>query len=187
MTQLSTETEEPRAHAGATNPSSVHEVRRRGRRLFPRNDLPAAQPKTELGPSAARISQGEDLWDEGRMAARSGNHEKAINCFVTEAEARAAEGSHGRAAIAFRTAAEQARSQGLAEQGDQLLSRAAIAYTQAAGSTGMTPVASHQAWISAAKCFLQLQQLDRATSCIEEARRVATGALRNLEPARTGS
>lgn len=187
MTQLSTETEEPRAHAGVTNPASAHEVRRRGLRLFPRNEIPATQPKSDPAPSAALVSQGEDLWDEGRLAARSGNHEKAISCFVTEAEARAAEGSHGRAAIAFRTAAEQARSQGLAEQGDQLLSRAAVAYTQAADSTGMTPVAAHQAWISAAKCFLQLQQLERATSCIEEARRVATGALRHLEPARTGS
>jgi hypothetical protein len=53
--------------------------------------------------------------------------------FVREAEARSRQGSHGRAAIAFRTLAEQARLQGLAEQCDQLLGRAAAAYTHAAG------------------------------------------------------
>ncbi|MDR6413412.1 hypothetical protein [Pseudarthrobacter sulfonivorans] len=187
MTQLSTETEDLKAHTAVTRAPSVNEVRRPGRRLSARHDLPPVRPNAGSNPGVSPISQGEDLWDEGRLAARSGNHEKAITCFVREAEARTAEGSHGRAAIAFRTAAEEARTQGQAELGDQLLDRAASAYTEAAGRTGLAPGTAHQAWISAAKCFLQLQQLDRAASCIEEARRVAAGTHRRLDPARSAS
>ena len=185
--QLSTETEDLKAHTGATKPPSVNEVHRPGRRLFARNNLPALRPNSEPDPSVSLVSQEEDLWDEARLAARSGNHERAIACFVSEAEARSTEGSHGRAAIAFRAAAEQARLQGQTEPGDQLLNRAATAYTHAAADAGLAPVTAHQAWISAAKCFLQLQQLDRAASCIEEARRVAAGALRSLDPAPAAS
>jgi tetratricopeptide (TPR) repeat protein len=127
------------------------------------------------------------MWDEGRLAARSGNHERAVTCLVREAEARTAEGSHGRAAIAFRTAAEQARLQGLVEQGEQLLGRAAAAYTHAAARNELTPDTAQQAWISAAKCFLQLQQLDRAASCIEEARRVVADTNPHLDHVRTAT
>jgi len=111
-----------------------------------------------------------DLWDEGRVAARAGNHEKAIACFVEEADLRTMQGSHGRAAIAFRAAAEEARVQGMALRSDQLLEQAAASYTNAAESSGLTPDATQQAWVSAAKCFLQLQQLDRTAWCIEQAR-----------------
>jgi tetratricopeptide (TPR) repeat protein len=102
-------------------------------------------------------------------------------CFILEAEARTAQGSHGRAAIAFRAAAEQARLQGLAEQCEQLLDRAATAYTHAAKRGELSLGAAHQAWVSAAKCFLQLQELDQAARCIEEARHVADQARGNVQ------
>ncbi len=187
MTELSTETDDRTASALATRSPSAVKTHHPRRFLPGHGAVPAARPNPEPAQSVPLISQGEDLWDEGRLAARSGNYERAIACFVREAEARSEEGSHGRAAIAFRTAAEQARSQGLAEQGDQLLNRAATAYTHVATGNGLAPVTAHQAWISAAKCFLQLQPLDRAASCIEEARRVAAGALGSPEPARTAS
>ncbi|WP_307073630.1 hypothetical protein [Arthrobacter pascens] len=137
--------------------------------------------------SVPMASAEADMWEEGRAAARSGNHERAMTCFVREAEERTAQGSHGRAAIAFRTAAEQARMQGLAEQSEQLLYRAAAAYTHAAERHELSPGAAHQAWISAAKCFLQLQELDRTAWCIEAARRVAYQTHRNVGGTQTAS
>ncbi|WP_395398451.1 hypothetical protein ACHMXB_11485 [Arthrobacter sp. UC242_113] len=127
------------------------------------------------------------MWDEGRLAACSGDHEKAITCLLREAEARTAEGSHGRAAIAFRTAAEQAQLQGRTEQAEQLLDCAAVAYTHAAERNQLNPGTAQQAWISAAKCFLQLRQLDRAAACIEEARRVEPGTAPHPDPLRAAS
>lgn len=178
MTQLSTGTENRTVGTAAAGSTHVEKPRHPGRRLFGKTDPHAPQPMVvpEQNPVVAAES---DLWDEGRTAARSGNHERAMECFLSEAEARSKQGSHGRAAIAFRTAAEQARIQGLAEQRDQLLGRAAAAYTQAAERNGLTQEATHQAWISAAKCFLQLQQLDRASWCIERAGAV-TGSARSV-------
>lgn len=172
MTQLSTEAEDGRGGTVAARSSSADKHRYSSRRASRTGDKPAPQPDTVLEPDDLGFSPGADMWDEGRTAARSGNHERAIACFVREAEARSRQSSHGRAAIAFRTAAEQARLQGLAEHGDQLLAQAAASYIQAAKRSGLTADATNQAWISAAKCFLQLQQLDRAAWCIEQARKV---------------
>ncbi len=116
------------------------------------------------------LDVGPETWDEGRSAARAGDHDRAHACFVREAQQRTTEGSHGRAAIALRAAADQARLQGDPEEADRLLVRAATAYTQAARSADLPPQVSRQAWVSAAKCFLQVQQLDQAAWCIEQAR-----------------
>jgi hypothetical protein len=75
--------------------------------------------------------------------------------------------------------------QGLAEQSDQLLASAAEAYAHAAQRNTLTPQAMHQAWVSAAKCFLQLQQLDRASWCIEQARKAAERPLSAGESVKT--
>jgi hypothetical protein len=173
MTQLSTGTEDRTVHAAATRSTLEDKKHHRGRRFFGNTDLHAARPESIPEQASPAVAPDADLWDEGRVAARAGNHERAIACFVEEAEARSMQGSHGRAAIAFRTAAEEARLQGMAEQCDQLLERAAAAYTSAAERSVLAQDATHQAWISAAKCFLQLQQLDRAAWCIEQARMVS--------------
>lgn len=175
MRQLSTEIEDRKtATVGARTPSvTVSQSRHLSRGPSRDGDSPAVQPTPTHDESTSMLSSAPDLWEEGRVAARSGDHDTAIICLVREAESRTEEGSHGRAAIAFLTAAEQARLRGLAEQRDQLLHRAAAAYTHAAERTGLAPGAAHQAWISAAKCFLQLQQLDGAARCIEQGRRVA--------------
>lgn len=180
MTQLSTGTEDLTAHPAAKGSTSVEKPRHPGRRLFGSRDPHAPQPNPLPEQGTPVVAPEADLWDEGRTAARSGNHERAATCFVREAEARSRQGSHGRAAIAYRMAAEQARLQGLAEQCEQLLARAAAAYTHAAERKGLSLDAIHQAWISAAKCFLQLQQLDRAAWCIEQAR-TAAGHTRTLD------
>ncbi|WP_461187469.1 hypothetical protein [Arthrobacter sp. Z4-13] len=188
MTQLSTGTEERTAHAAATRSTLEDKPRHRGRRFFGNTNF-HAPPQSDSIPeqSSPATAPDGDMWDEGRVAARAGNHERAITCFVQEAESRSREGSHGRAAIAFRTAAEQARLQGMAEQCDQLLECAAAAYTNAAERNVLTPDATHQAWISAAKCFLQLQQLDRAGWCIEQARAVPDHSRSLDESAKTAS
>ncbi|WP_066293585.1 hypothetical protein [Arthrobacter sp. B6] len=158
-----------------------------GRRPFGNGDNPVPLPDLVPEQSVPVTSPEADMWEEGRAAARSGIHEKAMACFVREAEARTAQGSHGRAAIAFRTAAEQARLQGLAEQGEELLYNAAASYTHAAERNELSPGAAHQAWISAAKCFLQLQELDQAALCIEAARRVVDQSRPKVEIPQTAS
>src|SRR5687767_9521035 len=112
MTQLSTGTEDRTAHTAAVEPTTPDKLRRPGRRLFGNGDSHAPQPNVVPEQSVSAVNPEADLWDEGRAAARAGNHERAVTCFVREAEARSRQGSHGRAAIAFRTAAEQARLQG---------------------------------------------------------------------------
>ena len=119
-----------------------------------------------------------ELWDEGRSAARAGDHDRALACFVHEAQRRTAQSSHGRAAIAHRVAAGQARLLGDPDLADELLGRAAAAYAAAARRSDLPPHAARQAWVSAAKCALQLSQLDRAAECIEQARRVTDGGRR---------
>ncbi|WP_146069161.1 hypothetical protein [Arthrobacter sp. ZGTC412] len=172
MTQLTTGTEDRTVHTAAAEFTSADKPRHPGRRLFGKGEPHAPQPYAVVEQSDLIDNREADLWDEGRAAARAGNHERAVTCFVEEAEARSRQGSHGRAAIAFRTAAEEARLQGMASQRDQLLERAAASYTDAAERNGLAQDATHQAWISAAKCFLQLQQLDQAAWCIEQARTV---------------
>jgi hypothetical protein len=164
MTQLSIETEDRTAQP----PVLEDKPRPRSRRLFGNSNFHAAEADSAPEPQVA--PRDADLWDEGRVAARAGNHEKAIACFVEEADLRTMQGSHGRAAIAFRAAAEEARLQGMALRCDQLLEQAAASYTNAAQSSGLAQDATQQAWVLAAKCFLQLQQLDRAAWCIEQAR-----------------
>jgi hypothetical protein len=180
MTQLSTEAKDRKAHDREAQTTLANEQRRGRRGLLAGRSTPAGQSGStqESGIPSEEQASEPDLWDEGRAAARAGNHEKAIACFVREAEVRTRQGSHGRAAIAFRTAAEEARLQGQTEHCNQLLGWAATAYTHAAERSGLAPAAAHQAWISAAKCFLQLQQLDRATWCIDQARQLADNGQR---------
>ncbi|UZX04262.1 hypothetical protein F8G81_17845 [Arthrobacter sp. CDRTa11] len=195
MTQLSTGTDGRTAHAAALRPTTVEKPRHPGRGLFGKGNGSAAalpglideQSGPAVSPEIPGISPDADMWEEGRAAARSGTHERAMACFVREAEARTLQGSHGRAAIAFRTAAEQARLQGLAEQCEDLLYRAAAAYNHAAERDELSPGAAHQALISAAKCFLQLQELDQAARCIEAARHVADQTHVKVESAQTAS
>lgn len=192
MTQLSTGTEGPKAHTAAAGPTSLDKPHRPGR--TPSGNVPsgedvrtAAQQDPAAEPGVPEINPATDMWEEGRAAARSGAHERALTCYLREAEARTAQGSHGRAAIAFRTAAEEARLQGLAEQGEEMLYRAAAAYMHAAERDELSVGAAHQAWISAAKCFLQLQELERAASCIEAARGIADRNHRKAESVPTAS
>ncbi|WP_457963256.1 hypothetical protein M1E17_17655 [Arthrobacter sp. D1-29] len=194
MTQVSTGTEDRKAHTAAARSTFLDKPRRpghgpsgNGERPGARPDLAHEQSVPAVSPEVPGVSPDADMWEEGRAAARSGTHERAMACFLREAEARTMQGSYGRAAIAFRTAAEQARLQGLAEQCEDLLYRAAAAYNHAAERDELSPGAAHQAWISAAKCFLQLQELDQAARCIEAARHVADQSQAKAESAQTAS
>lgn len=138
-------------------------------------------------PDPVPAGRHAELWDEGRSAARAADHARALVCFVLEAQRRTAQGSHGRAAIAYRAAAGQARLQGDPDAADDLLDRAAAAYTDAAERSDLPPRAARQAWVSAAKCALQLSQLDRAAECIERARRIVDGGRRERTPEQTAS
>lgn len=169
MTQLSTGKGDRTGRLAAAG-TTADKPRHPGGSLSTKSNPHAPQPMALPEQGVPVVPADADLWDEGRAAALAGNHERATAYFVREAENRSSQGNYGRAAIAFRTAAELARMQGLAEQHDLLLTRAAGAYVQAAERNGLTAEAIQQAWISAAKCFLQLQQLDRAVRCIEQAR-----------------
>jgi tetratricopeptide (TPR) repeat protein len=183
MSQLSVRTgiEEAEAPGPATRfrERERHPVRHPARGFAVRaNFVSEESPPLDVGP---------ETWDEGRSAARAGDHDRARACFTREAQERTAEGSHGRAAIALRAAAEQARLQGDPEEADRLLARAAAAYTQAAENAGLPPHLTRQAWVSAAKCFLQVQQLDQAAWCIEQARSGAEVERRGHVPTPTAS
>ena len=139
-----------------------------------RSDVGSAAPlrgaSLQASPDAVEPSGGADPWEEGRVAARAGDHARALDLYTREAEQRGTQGRHGRAAIAFRMASEQARLVGEASLARTLLVSAADAYAAAAERDDLPAAGRRRALVAATTCYLSVEDLDQAARCIQAAR-----------------
>jgi hypothetical protein len=111
-----------------------------------------------------------DRWELGASAAREGNHALALELFEEEAKEAEQLGVSQRAAIAYRSASREAGLVGRRDYANMLLRLAGKHYLLVAEESRTSARGKVQAFVAAAKCFLQAGNLPLAESCIARAR-----------------
>ena len=111
-----------------------------------------------------------DRWELGASAAREGNHALALELFEEEAREAEQRQVSQRAAIAYRSASREAGLIGRRDYANMLLRLAGKHYLLVAEEARTSARGKVQAFVAAAKCFLQAGNLPLAESCIARAR-----------------
>lgn len=111
-----------------------------------------------------------DRWELGASAAREGNHALALELFEEEAKEAEQNQVSQRAAIAYRSASREAGLVGRRDYANMLLRLAGKHYLLVAEEPRTSARGKVQAFVAAAKCFLQAGNLPLAESCIARAR-----------------
>ncbi|MGH9207557.1 MAG: hypothetical protein ACRD1G_13555, partial [Acidimicrobiales bacterium] len=109
------------------------------------------------------------LWDRGVAASREGSSAEALELFETEADNAAAQSQNQRAAIAYRSASREAMIVGRRDHANKLLRLSGKHYLMVAESPETAVRAVVQAFVAAAKCFLQAGNLPLAGASITRA------------------
>ena len=138
-------------------------------RMDPHEPAKGPEPAADVKEHPALRSTA-DRWELGSSAAREGNHAAALELFEAEAREAEAENVHQRAAIAYRSASREAGWIGRRDYANKLLRLAGKHYLFVAEDVHITARGKVQAFVTAAKCFLQAGNLSLAESCIARAR-----------------
>jgi hypothetical protein len=136
-----------------------------------RSDNPAGDHKPTGAAGIGRDSgeRPRDRWELGASAAREGDHALALELFEQEAHEAEANELPQRAAIAYRSASRAAGLIGRRDYANKLLRLAGKHYLFVAEYPQTSMRAKVQAFVAAAKCFLQAGNLNLAASCIARA------------------
>lgn len=144
-------------------------------RVYRTHAHPTAAAKAETEGGADAFGQGpgrraRDRWELGASAAREGNHALALELFEEEAKEAEQNQISQRAAIAYRSASREAGLVGRRDYANMLLRLAGKHYLLVAEAPRTSARGKVQAFVAAAKCFLQAGNLPLAESCIARAR-----------------
>lgn len=118
---------------------------------------------------SGRMEHTGDTWEQGISAAREGDHAQALELFENEAAYAAESQLHQRAAIAYRSASREADRLGREDHANKLLRLSGKHYLFVAESPHTPSRSVVQAFVTAAKCFLQAGNLPLAQASITRA------------------
>lgn len=139
-------------------------------RTHPYPDAASGNPVAVDAAGEGSPRHTRDRWELGASAAREGDHAVALQLFEEEAKEAEEHSLSQRAAIAYRSASREAGLIGRRDYANMLLRLAGKHYLHVAEDAHTSARGKVQAFVTAAKCFLQAGNLPLAESCIARAR-----------------